>query len=252
MNATASTPRRRPAVLDEWLDPTAIRVLSALDVPIGGRCLDVAAGSGSISRWLARQVGPAGSVVAGGEPSVPSVRPSNVEVRKIDVLAGPPGVDEFDLVYARLVLAAVPGRERALANLVESVRPGGWLVVCDLDWTTCRPAQNTPDFERVGAAARRIVGLSGLDLDLGARLPQALEAHGLEDVEGEAFVSYTRAGEPAAEVCRLALERLRDQVVSTGPASTEDFDRVQARLSDPSCAGTSPTCWTVWGRRPSY
>jgi len=40
----------------------------------------------------------------------------------------------LDLVHARLVLMHIPERRRVLERIVSWLRPGGWLVVEELDW----------------------------------------------------------------------------------------------------------------------
>ena len=39
-------------------------------------------------------------------------------------------------MHARLVLEHLPERDRVLAKLAGAVRPGGWLLVEDFDWST--------------------------------------------------------------------------------------------------------------------
>jgi ubiquinone/menaquinone biosynthesis C-methylase UbiE len=46
------------------MNPGTIRRMGNIGVTDGWICLEVGAGAGSIARWLARRVGPTGSVVA--------------------------------------------------------------------------------------------------------------------------------------------------------------------------------------------
>ena len=50
--------------LEQAFDAVSIGHLQRLGIGSGARCLEIGAGSGSIARWLADQVGPAGRVVA--------------------------------------------------------------------------------------------------------------------------------------------------------------------------------------------
>src|SRR6185295_3311062 len=52
--------RARLKLLAQGLDPLTRRWLRELGVPRGGTCLEVGAAQGSMSRWLAEQVGPSG------------------------------------------------------------------------------------------------------------------------------------------------------------------------------------------------
>ena len=62
-NAHGETRERFPALSDLYDDET-IRCLQAIGVAPGWQCLEVAAGGGSIARWLAGQVGTSGRVLA--------------------------------------------------------------------------------------------------------------------------------------------------------------------------------------------
>ena len=63
-NAVTAQAGRRFSGLDATFDPSTIRYLTGMGVTDGWACWKVGAGSGSIARWLAERVGPAGSVRA--------------------------------------------------------------------------------------------------------------------------------------------------------------------------------------------
>ena len=56
--------RERLALVERYHDPISVAALERLGVDAGWRCLDVGAGAGSIARWLAERVLPAGEVLA--------------------------------------------------------------------------------------------------------------------------------------------------------------------------------------------
>ena len=88
--------------------------------------MEVGCGNGSISTWLAEQVAPTGQAVAVDlDLSLVDVRLPNLKLLKADILAGPIETDSSDLVTARAVLHHVSDPEKAIANLVASLRPGG-------------------------------------------------------------------------------------------------------------------------------
>jgi ubiquinone/menaquinone biosynthesis C-methylase UbiE len=118
--------RKRLALMSELLDPMHRRYLQSLEVlKSGARTLEVGCGDGSISAWLARQVAPEGRAIAVDlDLSLVDVRLPNLELRKADIVAGPVERGSFDLVRARAVLHHVAHAEKAIANLVASLRPG--------------------------------------------------------------------------------------------------------------------------------
>ena len=56
--------KRRLALLEYFLDPKTKRRMQALGVSQGWNCLEIAAGGGSIARWLSEAVGNSGKVMA--------------------------------------------------------------------------------------------------------------------------------------------------------------------------------------------
>jgi 2-polyprenyl-3-methyl-5-hydroxy-6-metoxy-1,4-benzoquinol methylase len=111
--------RRRFAGLPQVYDPGTMRHLTERGLGPGWHCLEVGAGGGSIARWLAEQVGPAGSVLATDIDTrfLDDLQMPNLEVRRHDIGTEPLSAASFDLAHARLVLSHVPQREAALARL---------------------------------------------------------------------------------------------------------------------------------------
>ena len=238
--------------LERWADDESFRHLDAL-VEEGWRCLDVGGGAGSVTRHLAKRVGPTGSVVAADLETgllEKLVDEPNVEILRHDILDGGLPGDGFDLAHARFVLVHIPEREQALERMIEALKPGGWILLTDLDWRTMCPAYPTLVEERVERAVRAAFTEAGLELDYGPRIPYQLEEHGLVDVEGQAFIRYMHGTSTGAEVYRLTIERLRDAIIAGGIASNSDIDQVQAALRDPAHTVFTPTVWSVWGRKP--
>lgn len=125
-NAQAEA-RRRFAGLEASFDALTRQHLAARGVRPGWRCLEVGAGSGSVARWLAGQVGPYGHVLATDIDTRwtdPGEFP-NLDVAQHDIAADPMPADGFDLIHARLVLVHLPARDQVLARLAAALpRPG--------------------------------------------------------------------------------------------------------------------------------
>jgi SAM-dependent methyltransferase len=116
-------------------DPSTFRHLTDLGIALGWSCWEIGAGGPSVPRWLAAKVGPTGRVLA-TDIDISWARAAAdgiVEVREHDVAADEPPAESFDLVHARLVLVHVTDRDRALDHAVRSLRPGGCLLLEDVD-----------------------------------------------------------------------------------------------------------------------
>jgi SAM-dependent methyltransferase len=241
--------------LSQLFDPVTFRHLAAVGVGPGWACWEVGAGSPSVPRWLAAQVGAAGRVLASDLDT--AWLPSG-EVG-FEVLRHEVGVDEapagpFDLVHARLLLVHLPRRAEVLESLAEVLRPGGWLVVEDADPAlqplVCPdeygPAQRLAN--QVQAGFRSLMAGRGAELAFGRTLPRLLREAGLEDVRAEAFFPVSS---PACQVLQLAtVHQVRDGLVAAGLVTEAE---VEQHLNDVRSGeldlATAPLI-SAWGRKP--
>ena len=128
------TERERLRLFEQTWDATTIRHLEASRISLGCKCLNVGAGYGSITGWLAAIVGPTGKVTATDiRPELH--RPTNhpVELRRHDILRDELESDFYDLVHCRVLLQHVAEPELALSNMVRALKPGGLLLAEEFD-----------------------------------------------------------------------------------------------------------------------
>ncbi|MGH8794232.1 MAG: class I SAM-dependent methyltransferase [Stackebrandtia sp.] len=142
------------AKLEEFLDPITLAALAELDVKPGGNCLEIGPGRGSVARWMADRVGADGKVVAVDIDPCRIEARDNMEIRQQDIRDGVPG-GPYDLIHARLVLMHIPERVEVLRALVDSLNPGGWLVLGEFGPEPLRvlaaPSQDDVEvFQKVG------------------------------------------------------------------------------------------------------
>jgi SAM-dependent methyltransferase len=246
----------RLGALAEVFDPGTIRHLDARGTTQGWRCLEVGGGLGTITGWLSRRVGAHGTVLTTDIDTrhLERLRLPNVAIRRHDVVEDDLPSDTFDLAYTRLVLSHVTDSQRALANVIRAVRPGGWVLVEDFEVTPGADAAMVRDGEpitRTAVAMRHVVSAAGANMRLGRSLPQRLRAAGLEDVAAEGRVFLWRGGSPGAAVMRLNFEQLRDAILATGLVTAGEYADDLARLDDEDFEVRSPILWSVWGRRPA-
>jgi SAM-dependent methyltransferase len=242
----------RLLTLARWRDPRTIRYLGEIGVEPGWRCLEVGAGSGSISRWLAERVAPGGSVVSVDIDLRFHCEPTpGMEVRELDVVHDSLPDREFDLVHARAVLQHIPEREAVLDRLVAATRPGGWVVIEDSDWRAFE-AQPLPEplatVARVmheGARSR-----TGWDPSVGTRLLRMFEARGLVDLDLTGETWAMRGHHDSGEWWYLALEHVADQLVALGLVTREQADDTLELVRSPGFTMMSPLSIAVRGRRP--
>ncbi len=247
--------RRRFVALPALYDPITKRHLRDRGLGRGWNCLEVGAGNGSIAAWLAQQVAPTGSVLATDIDTrfLDRLDLPCLTVQRHDIVTDPLPSGFFDLIHARLVLLHLPQRQAVLERLIEALKPGGWLVIEDLD---CSSLVADPDvgLARDPAATieafQAVLTARGCDLLYGRRIPWLLRAQGLQDVEAESRGLLCAGASFYASWTQANIEQVHDEILATG-VTQERFDDDHARLNDPGEAFLTPVMWSVWGRRPS-
>jgi demethylmenaquinone methyltransferase/2-methoxy-6-polyprenyl-1,4-benzoquinol methylase len=120
-------------------------------LPVGGRALDVATGTGDLALELARRVGPEGEVVATdfsermlslAREKAAGLGEARVRFETANALALPYRTDEFDAATVGFGARNFSDLERGLAEMTRVVRPGGRVVVLEIT-TPRRPPLST-------------------------------------------------------------------------------------------------------------
>jgi hypothetical protein len=154
----------------------------------------------------------------------------------------------FDLVHARCLLMHLPARILALRRLHAAVRPGGWIAICDVDFTTIELSPTNPSWQRTFSAFCDATIATGWDSRYGARLQSDLEAVELSDIHAESIRRGVPGGSSWATLFAATLERLRDRLRTFG-ADDRDLDEAQQLLREPLAKFTHATTWRAWERR---
>ena len=120
--------------LATWLGPATEAMLDMAGVGSGHFVLDVAAGAGQQSLMAAQRVGPSGRVLATDiSPDILDYALENARIKGLENLETleadgedmdlPP--DSFDAAISRVGLIYFPDQQKALANIMRALKPGG-------------------------------------------------------------------------------------------------------------------------------
>lgn len=243
--------RRRLELLEQCLDPMTTRSLDAIGVEPGWRCLELGGGGGSVTRMLCDRVGPGGRVAAVDLDTrfLDEIDAANLDVVCQNVLTdGIPG-DAYDLAHARLLLMHLPTREKFVGEMAATLRPGGWLLVEDID-ASALPVLAEGVYADVLAKAIEAFHVAGATATFGRQLPELFDAAGLEDVEAVCELMTFRGGSTAAQMYITSMEQLRPALLAVG--TTEDqLEGFRHVMSDPTRWFSGFAFYSVRGRRPA-
>jgi SAM-dependent methyltransferase len=245
------TEHHRLRLMEKMADPGTIRVLEGLGIRPSWRCLELAAGAGSIARWLAARC-PDGHVVAADIDTRyldPSWAP-NLEVREFDVLreAFEPG--SFDLIHARALMLHLPDREEILARMATWLVPGGLIVIEDTDLF---PSKSSPHsaWRRAAQGLHELMSLQGTDNTWPRRrLPAVFAEIGLVDLGLEMNLHPVGSGGPSDEFWPLFFGQIGPEFVRHKILTEEQIAEAIALIDDPAFVDTPFAFVSGWARRP--
>jgi len=246
--------RRVLGCLSLMLDEFTIGRLARAGMPVGGRCLELGAGNGSVACWLAERVGARGQVVATDLKTQHVRHHPGVTVLRHDAAVEALPAGPFDVVHARLLLAHLPSRREVLARMVDVLRPGGLLVVEEFGRVGAGVVLSAPDraapeiyCEFQGALAE-VYATAGTDDGWAVRVNEAMTEACLVNVD---TVTHARSWIGGTAGCALPLAlsmELRGPLVEAGMVE-RDLDRLGRLLVDPRLVVMGDLLWSHIGRR---
>jgi ubiquinone/menaquinone biosynthesis C-methylase UbiE len=229
----------RLRAIEREFDSTSRQRLLAAGLQAGRRCLEVGPGAGSLLAWMSEVVGPSGLACAVDLSTrfLAGPWPAHVDVRQGDIKTVSFDKGPFDLVHARYVLIHVPDFEAALDRMLACLKPGGWLIVEEPDFSASRGiAGNARELEavsRVHQAIQVMYGALGMDYAVGLKLPALLQGKGLTEMVVENWSPLSPGGSGMAAIMRMSAVQLREKYLATKVVTASDLDAYCRFAEDP-------------------
>jgi trans-aconitate methyltransferase len=246
----------RLAQLEATFDAWSIRNLGEVGVDSEWKCLELAAGGGSIAAWLCRRVGPSGQVVAMDlEPRLlGALAMPNLRVQRHNILTDPLPESTFDLVHARALLTFLPEPKQVIRKMVSALKPGGWLLLEEPDYISAIPdpsmAAEAIELSTKGwDALLSHLRSKGYDTALGRHLYYDVIAAGLTEVKAEGFVPMQLGGTATARFWRITFEQVQSDLLAARLLTESEAGEYIRLLESSEYRWLSPTVMSVWGRR---
>ncbi len=179
---------------------------------------------------------------------------SNVRVVQADALSTGLERNAYDLVHARLVLINVSARDAFLAEMLSLLRPGGTLVLADLDCASwiCHPPH--PSWNALFNAFLTVFHAGGGDEFIGRRLPALLRGAGVRNVQVKATVATPKPGDYYRTHLTSMIDSVRDKIVARGVLGETELDKhkeaLLRHLNDPTTLVIGQLFVQSWGQKP--
>lgn len=250
----------RLRVLSAAMRPGTLALLQRAGIAPGMSALDLGCGSGEVTIEIASLVGPTGRVVGVDmDEGVLGYGRSAAEERGLEIEWWHGRAEEldeanaFDVVYSRFLLSHLSDPMAALRRMVRALRPGGRIVVEDIDitahvgWPPSRAFERYVELYAASATAR------GADPSIGPQLPAMCVDAGLANVDVAISMPVFRSGE-GKSIARRTLANIADAAIESGLADREEIDGLLAALEvhegDPRSIQSTAQVFQVVGTRP--
>ena len=244
--------RDRLRLMSNLLDPSSEFHLLQLGITSGWHCLEIGAGNGSLSQWLAQRVGPDGHVIASDiRPDLmQGIAGGNLEVCKFDVVHDEPPDSPYDLIAVRALLHHLPERRAVVSKVARWLKPGGRLFIQEPDfyptWTVEPPSQRHFWEQFIQWATSHQI-----DYYVGRKIPAWLQAEAMLDINSEGHAIVYNGGSEFAEWWDYGIREIADKLQIEGGVSQATLDELFTLYRDPTYWTTTIAFAATTAQRPS-
>ena len=243
--------RARLRLMSDLLDPSSEFHLLRIGVAKGWHCLEIGAGNGSLSQWLAQRVGSEGHVIASDIRTdlMKGIESGNLEVRRLDVVHEDLPDAAYDLIAIRALLHHLADRRAVVSKIVRWLKPDGWLFIQEPDfyptWTVEPPSQKHFWEQFVQWAASHQI-----DYYVGRKIPVWLQAEGLLDIKSEGHAILYNGGSAFASWWDCGIREVADRLRTEGGVSQATLDEFFILCRDPTYWTTTIAFTATTAQRP--
>lgn len=254
--------KSRLNLLSGVLNPYTRQLLQARGVAAGSSFLDVGCGGGNVALLAATLVEKHGHVAGVDfDETIIDLARKDAEAAGLRNISFKTASaydiswhQEFDTAYARFLLSHLKAPAKVLAKMVHSLKPGGTLIIEDVQFSGhfCHPA--SPAFEQYLHYYTAVAHKNGQNPETGIMLPQMLREAGLEEV-GFDMIQPVFGNGPGKWMAWITLDRIKTAVAEHGIADADTLQQTLAELeaytNDEQTVLSMPRIFRVWGKKPS-
>lgn len=229
--------KNRLNVLGRAMNEYSMDTLRKAGLSAGLSVLDAGCGGGSMTYSIAQTVGQTGHVtgidydgdiIELNRQELAASGIANITFRQADIYAFDEK-EQYDIVFSRYLLSHLDNPAGVIAKLVDALKPGGILVVEDIQFSghICYPANRA--FDTYVQWYTALVSMTGGNAELGIQLPSLLKQAGLQDVQVQ-IAQPAGTGGPAKQMALLTLEKIKHALLEHHITTEAEFEAVRSEL----------------------
>lgn len=230
----------RLQAIEQIFDPKTRELILTTGITEKWQCLEVGAGAGAIAKWLATVVGDSGKVVAVDLDTrfLANIKSPNIEVLEADFCHLALESQSFNLIHARCLLIHIPDFQLALSKMVDLLKPGGWLVIEEPDFSVAKAiagdSQMCQSVKQLNFAIEKMFADRGSDYALGGKLPEILQKYDWQKLSVENYAPVSLGRSEIAKMMKISAMQLTEKYIATGRASYSDVNNYCLFADDPN------------------
>ncbi|HKW35241.1 MAG TPA: methyltransferase domain-containing protein [Candidatus Acidoferrum sp.] len=230
----------RLSLLNEIFGSASQELLTQVGLRSGQRVAEIGCGTGLMTRWIAQQVGPEGSVygidISDAQLAIASENASSVSSRNIyfreapaDATGLPRG--SFDVVYSRFLMCHLLHPDSALREMWALLSDGGVLVCEDFEMSAVSTRPPTPSYDQLLRVSRALDERDAVDSDIGAKLHTLFIDNGCGNPEVSVYEPAFLRGE-LKHFWRITLEEAAPTILGSRIATAEEISSLCEQLGN--------------------
>lgn len=252
--------KSRLNLLASVLEPYTKELLASLGVKDGVSFLDNGCGGGNVSVMVGKMAGEKGRIMAidfdeeilglaKNDAENEGLR--NISFRSLSAYELP-FENEFDFAYARFLLSHLGNPFTALQKMVESVKPGGTIIVEDVHFSGHFSYPVNEAFNQYVRWYTEVVKQKGADAETGSKVFSLFKEAGIKDVGFNVIQPVFHTGD-GKWMAYVTLDRIKDTLIQTGIATADDISHILKELEiftrDENTIISLPRIFRVWGKK---
>jgi len=226
--------RRRLKLLNELINPTSKSLLSTADIADNAYVCELAAGSGEMSCWMAKNIVPKAQMTAididQNSVSIIANKAKKENINNINLLVMSAydigSLNEyFDALYHRFLLVHLTNPTAALKSMHSALKPSGLLICEVVIHSHCFSSPPNNSYDSFIKYIKQLFASEGKDYDIGKEITTLLNQVGYK-LEYIHLHQPTLRTEHEKSMLSIGFKTAKDSFLQAGIASKEELDSV--------------------------